>query len=140
MRTYKPSRLLLAVTFFITLFLSYQQDVFAQDNKSKIITGKITSLSGDPIVGASVQLKGSSVGTSANDKGEFSITITGAKPVLVISNVGFKDKEIQIKNQSNLNIIIEEDKNELSQVVIIGYGAVKKSDLTGSVASIKSDE
>ncbi|MEO6637030.1 MAG: TonB-dependent receptor [Ginsengibacter sp.] len=140
MRTNKSSRLLLAFTFLFTFSLSYQPAVFAQDTQSKTITGKITSGSSDPIAGASVQVKGSSVGTSANEKGEFSITVAGARPTLVISNVGFKNKEVTIKNQSQINVVLEEDKNELSQVVIIGYGSVKKSDLTGSVSSIKADE
>ncbi|MEO8109921.1 MAG: TonB-dependent receptor [Ginsengibacter sp.] len=140
MRTNRSSRLLLAFTFLFALSLYYQPGAFAQDNQSKIITGKITSPSGDPIAGASVQVKGSSVGTSANEQGEFSITVAGARPILVISNVGYKNKEVSVKNQSQVNIVLEEDQNELSQVVIIGYGAVKKSDLTGSVASIKSDE
>lgn len=140
MRTNRSSRLLLAFTFLFTLSLSYQPAVLAQDTQSKTITGKITSPSGDPIAGASVQVKGSSVGTSANEKGEFSITVAGAKSTLVISNVGYKNKEFSIKNQSSINVVLEEDKNELSQVVIIGYGTVKKSDLTGSVSSIKADE
>ena len=140
MRTNRSSRLLLAFTFLFILFLSYQPRVFAQNTQSKIITGKITSSLGDPIAGASVQVKGSSVGTSANDKGEFSITVPVARPTLVISNVGYKAKEVSVKNQSNINIVLEEDKNELSQVVIIGYGSVKKSDLTGSVSSIKANE
>ena len=65
---------------------------------------------------------------------------TCKKSILIISHVGYKEKEVSIKNQSALNITLEEDKNELSQVVVIGYGAVKKSDLTGSVASIKADD
>ena len=140
MKKYKHLSALLAVTFFITLSFCCQPSLFAQDNKSKIITGNITSQTGDAISGASVQLKGSSLGTSSNEKGEFTITVEDNKSILVISHVGYKEKEVAVKNQSRLNIILEEDKNELSQVVVIGYGAVKKSDLTGSVASIKSDE
>ena len=140
MKTHRHLSALLAVTFFITLSFCCQPSLFAQDNKSKIITGNITSQTGDAISGASVQLKGSSLGTSSNEKGEFTITVEDTRSILVISHVGYKEKEIAVKNQSALNIILEEDKNELSQVVVIGYGAVKKSDLTGSVASIKADE
>ncbi|MEP6927466.1 MAG: TonB-dependent receptor, partial [Ginsengibacter sp.] len=85
-------------------------------------------------------LKSSSSGTSTNEKGEFTITTGNGKSILVISHVGYTEKEVVVKNQSVLNIILEENKNELSQVVVIGYGTVKKSDLTGSVVSIKADE
>src|SRR5450755_4107544 len=140
MRTYRPSQLLIAITYFITSSLSYQTAVFAQDSKSIIITGKITSQSGDAISGASIRVKGSTSGTSSNEMGEFTITAKDNKSILVISHIGYAEKEVAVKNKSVLNIILEENKNELSQVVVIGYGTVKKSDLTGSVASIKSDE
>lgn len=140
MRTYRPSQLLIAITCFITFSLSYQPAVFAQDSKLIIITGKITSQSGDAIPGASVRVKGSTSGTSSNESGEFTITVKDNKSILIISHIGYAEKEVAVKNKSTLNIILEENKNELSQVVVIGYGTVKKSDLTGSVASIKSDE
>jgi TonB-linked SusC/RagA family outer membrane protein len=140
MKKYKHLSILLAVGFFITFFLCGCPALFGQADNSKIISGKITSASGDAIAGASVQLKNSSVGTSTNDKGEFSIPIQNEKSILIISNVGYKRQEVAVKNQSSLNIVLEEDNNQLSQVVVIGYGAVRKSDLTGSVASIKSEE
>ena len=140
MKTYRHLSALLAITFFITLSLCCQPALFAQDNKSKTVTGKITSQSGDPVSGASVQLKGSSLGTSSNENGEFTIIVEDRKSILVISHIGYKEKEVTVKNQSALDIILEEEKNELSQVVVIGYGVVKKSDLTGSVVSIKADD
>jgi TonB-linked SusC/RagA family outer membrane protein len=140
MKKYKHLRILVAVGFLITFSLCWQPALFAQDNKTKTINGKITSATGDVISGASVQVKGSSAGTSTNDNGEFSISVENERSVLIISNVGYKQREVAVKNQSSLNIVLEEDNNQLSQVVVIGYGAVKKSDLTGSVASIKSEE
>src|SRR4051812_5525014 len=118
MKKYKHLSILLAVGFFITFFLCGCPALFGQADNSKIISGKITSASGDAIAGASVQLKNSSVGTSTNDKGEFSIPIQNEKSILIISNVGYKRQEVAVKNQSSLNIVLEEDNNQLSQVVV----------------------
>ena len=63
-----------------------------------------------------------------------------ASATLVFTHVGYKLQEIAVKNQTTLNIMLEENNNELSQVVVIGYGTVKKSDLTGSVVSVKSED
>ncbi|MEP7107716.1 MAG: SusC/RagA family TonB-linked outer membrane protein [Ferruginibacter sp.] len=141
MKTFRHISTPLAVAFFITITFCCQPVLFAQDNNnSKIRTGKITNQSGDPVPGASVLVKGSLLGTSSNEKGEFAIRVEDSKGILVISHVGYKEKEITVKNQTAFNIILDEDKNDLTQVVVIGYGAVKKSDLTGSVVSIKNDE
>lgn len=129
---------LIAACIFI-IALCYSQQLLAQA-AGRTITGKITSPSGDILTGASISIKGTSTTTITNEKGEFTITVPDSKAVLVISHVGYKAKEIPVKNQSYLTIAMESESNELSQVVVIGYGAVKKSDLTGSVASVKGDE
>ncbi|HRI22195.1 MAG TPA: SusC/RagA family TonB-linked outer membrane protein, partial [Panacibacter sp.] len=140
MKNFKHLNRLLIAAFAILFSVSSSVSLFAQPAEGKKITGKITSASGEILTGASINLKGSSTVTVSNEKGEFSITVPDNKAVLLISHVGFKTKEIAVKNQSSLIVLLEEDKNELAQVVVIGYGAVKKSDLTGSVVSIKSDD
>lgn len=130
---------LLAFILWMILLLSSSITLFAQNAVSKKVSGKITTTTGEALADVSIQVKGVAGGTITNDKGEFTITVP-ANATLIISHVGYKVKEVVIKNQSSLSIVLEEDKNELSQVVVIGYGAVKKSDLTGSVVSIKADE
>lgn len=100
----------------------------------------VTSASGEVLSGATVSVKGTTTAAISNDKGEFSITLASGRSILQISHVGYKPKEVAAKNGTSLNIILEEENNELSQVVVIGYGAVKKSDLTGSVATIKAED
>lgn len=136
MRSSKSQNKLLAGVLFL-FFVASSFVAFAQNGKK--ITGKITTASGDVLSNVSVQIKGASGGTMTDSKGEFTITVS-PNTILVISHVGYKTQEVAVKNQTSLNIVIEEEKNELSQVVVIGYGTVKKSDLTGSVASVKSDE
>jgi TonB-linked SusC/RagA family outer membrane protein len=134
---------LLPAVFFMMLTVCCSYNLYAQTPASsstkKVIAGKVTSQSGTTLSGASIQVKNSSVGTASNDSGAFSIEVPGNKSVLVISSVGYKSQEIPVKNQAVINVVLEDEKNE-SQVVVIGYGTVRKSDLTGSVSSIKADE
>ncbi|MEO8712650.1 MAG: TonB-dependent receptor [Parafilimonas sp.] len=125
-----------AVIFFI-LFMVDTGHVSAQENKT--ITGTVTSQTGEPLSSVSVTVKGTAAGVASNEKGEFTISAP-ANATLVFTHVGYKLQEIAVKNQTVINIKLEDENNELSQVVVIGYGTVKKSDLTGSVVSIKSDE
>jgi TonB-linked SusC/RagA family outer membrane protein len=110
---------------------------WAQNEKR--ITGKITTRSGEALPNVSIIIKGTSNGTVSDSKGEFSITAANGA-TLVVSYVGYTVQQIPVKNQTTINIILEEERNELSQVVVIGYGTVRKSDLTGSVVSIKSED
>lgn len=108
-------------------------DVQAQQ-QSKKITGTVSDAMG-PVIGASVVVKGTSNGVATDLDGKFSLN---AKPgqTLVVSFVGYLTKEVKIDNKSTYNISIEEDKKMLDEVVVVGYGTMKKSDLSGASASI----
>jgi TonB-linked SusC/RagA family outer membrane protein len=129
---------LFAIAVFI-LNICCSTNLSAQAER-RTITGKVTAPSGVVISGASIQLKGSTTGTSSNEKGEFSIAVPDNRAILIVSFVGYKAQEIPVRNQATVSAVLEEVSNELSQVVVIGYGAVRKSDLTGSVASIKAED
>ncbi|WP_082893667.1 carboxypeptidase-like regulatory domain-containing protein [Rufibacter ruber] len=108
---------------------------------TRTVTGKVTSKDGnEALVGVSVSVKGTTTGTVTNAAGEYSIAVPGDDAVLVFSYIGFVTREIQVKNQSTLPVVLSTNAQELSQVVVIGYGTTTKSDLTGSVASVKSEE
>jgi TonB-linked SusC/RagA family outer membrane protein len=103
------------------------------------VTGKVVSAQSKlPLMGVSITEKGTSRGTATNANGEFSINVANAKSILVFSFVGYSTQEVIVGNRSQLNISLTEDDKALDEVVVIGYGSQKKSDLTGSVASIKS--
>lgn len=127
----------LFVLAMVSFLLFQSTTTYAQ--QSKTVTGTVTSEAGEPLSGVSIIIKGTNTGAISNDKGEFKISIP-AGATLVFSHVGYKLQEITVKNQTTLDIKLEDDNNQLSQVVVIGYGTVKKSDLTGSVVSIKSDD
>ena len=107
-----------------------------------IVTGVITDANdGSPLIGANVLVKGAGTGSIANVDGKYSVNVPNGKNVLVFSCVGYKEQEITLKpGQKVLNVTMKEDTELLDEVVVIGYGSMKKSDLTGSVTSIKSED
>ncbi|MBC7890579.1 MAG: TonB-dependent receptor plug domain-containing protein, partial [Sphingobacteriaceae bacterium] len=105
------------------------------------VTGRVTDEAGAAIPGATVRLRGTdNVGTTTNAEGRFSLNLPDGMGTLVISSVGYVAQELAVGNQSTLNVSLKTDTQSLNEVVVIGYGAVKKRDLTGSVASIGTDE
>ena len=107
------------------------------DNKDPMsLTGKVVSTKGEPLPGVTVLYKGSTAGTTTGLNGEFTLNIPSTDGLLVLSFIGFLTKEVPVNGQSNLQITLSEDTKALDEVVIVGYGTQKKSDLTGSVASI----
>jgi TonB-linked SusC/RagA family outer membrane protein len=103
------------------------------------ITGTITDTDGEPVIGASIAVKGTGVGTVSDINGKFSIQ-AGPSATLVVSFVGYKTQEIAVKNQTNISIILAINENLLEETVVIGYGVQKKASLTGSVASVKGEQ
>ncbi len=102
-------------------------------------SGKVTGLNGEPIPGVTIIIKGTSTGTITDMNGTFTIGNVSPDAVLTISFVGMRTQEITVGNQSEFQVIMEEESIGLDEVVAIGYGSMKKSDLTGSVASVSSD-
>lgn len=112
----------------------------AAENTAQAITGKITNRNGDPLSGASVTEKGADNSTMTKEDGSFALNISRSNATLVISYIGYLTKEIKVNNQSSLSVVLDSANTSLDEVVIIGYGAVKKRDLTGSVVSLKGEE
>ncbi|WP_246581425.1 carboxypeptidase-like regulatory domain-containing protein [Echinicola shivajiensis] len=107
---------------------------------SKIITGVVVDESTqEPIPGATILEKGTSNGTATDLEGRFTLTLTTDTPVLNVSFIGYSNNEVTVGNASSLNISLSEDVGQLEEVVVIGYGTQKRSDITGSVASVPKD-
>jgi TonB-linked SusC/RagA family outer membrane protein len=100
------------------------------------VTGRITSTTGQPLEGVSVVVKGTTIGTTTNSNGEFTLNTPDAKSVLVVSYIGYLTQEIQVGSKTFFNVQLITNNNQLNDVVVIGYGTVKKSDLTGSVGVV----
>ena len=106
-------------------------------SNAQTVSGNVKA-DGQPLPGATVLLKGTSKGTSTDFDGNFSIE-ANAQNVLVISYIGYSTKEILVGNQKQINVSLEQD-NKLDEIVVIGYGTQRKSDLTGSVSSVSAED
>jgi len=125
--------------FFSLLFLIFSVAVARSQNK--IVTGKVTSDAGETLSGVTVSLKGTQKATATNSSGEYSISVPSTgKEVLVFSFVGKDPKEISVGNRTTINVSLTNSTSTLNDVVVIGYGTVKRKDLTGAVASVSGKE
>lgn len=120
-------------TFLLSMFCVL---AFAQ---GKQITGVIKDGTGEPMIGVNVLVKGTTNGTITDFDGKFAISDVKNSDVLTITYVGYVQQSIPVGNQTTFNIILKEDTETLDEVVVIGYGTVKKRDLTGSVASVSNE-
>ncbi|MCH4551684.1 TonB-dependent receptor [Aestuariibaculum lutulentum] len=103
------------------------------------VSGNIVDANNQPLPGANILEKGTSNGTQSDFDGNFSLEISKASSTLVISYMGFVTQEIQVSSSQNISVTLQEDAAALDEVVIVGYGEIKKSDVTGSVVSIDSE-
>lgn len=114
------------------------KDLHAQQ-QAKTVTGTVTDVSGELIIGANIRIKGTTTGTITDIDGNFSIE---AEPqsVIEVSYIGYLTQETVINNQKSIRFLLKEDTKTLDEVVVIGYGVQKKADLTGSVANINTEK
>lgn len=104
------------------------------------VRGTVRDRNGNPIAGATVKIKDQENTITTDEQGRFQLQVPSNNRILTISHVGFASQEVPLAGRDEVAIILEEDASELDEVVVIGYGTVKKRDLTGSVASVKSEE
>lgn len=104
-----------------------------------ILKGTVTDQSGVPMIGVNLVVKGTTNGTVTNFEGQYTLT-TNAKDTLLISYIGYKNQIIPINKRTTIDITLEADLQNIDEIVVVGYGVQKKSDVTGSVASIKAED
>ncbi|WP_154854965.1 SusC/RagA family TonB-linked outer membrane protein [Cyclobacterium xiamenense] len=104
-----------------------------------IVSGIVTDENGEPLPGASITLLGTTTGTVTDIDGNYTISVPDGA-TLVFSYIGYESKTVEVGTQTTLNITLLQDASSLEEVVVVGYGTVKKSDLTGSVSSIQADK
>ena len=107
-------------------------------NQTKKITGKVVDETGEPLIGVSVLVKGTSVGAVTDMDGNFTVN-AASNAVLTVSYIGYTTQNVKVGNRSNISVTLKTDNKLLDEVVVVGYGTVKKRDLTGAVSSVKSD-
>ena len=123
--------------FLFSLLLAVSSTmVWAQGN----VSGKVVDATGEPVIGASVMVKGSTIGAITDLDGNFSIPNAPRNATLEISYVGFKTQTIPVGGKNAISVTMQEDRQMLDDVVVVGYGVQKKSDVTGAMASVSTEE
>jgi TonB-linked SusC/RagA family outer membrane protein len=120
----------------IIMFLLVGFSLFAQ---KKTVFGTVTDGMNDPVIGATVLVKGTSEGTITDVNGRYSL-VTAGNATLVFSYIGFETTEVKVNNQSVVNLVLKEKSVQLSEFVKVGYGEVRRKDLTGVVSKVNIDE
>lgn len=122
--------------FLIGIFVSIS--AFAQEGTK--VTGTVSDMSGDPLIGVSVSIKGTTNGTITDIDGQYSISSVKKGDILLFSYVSYIPQEIKYVNQSVMNIQLQENQQELDEVVVVGYGTQKKINLTGAIESVSGKD
>ena len=122
--------------FFAGILILFSFTVYAQENT---VTGKVYDVSGEPIIGASVLIQGTTQGTITDIDGAFQLKAQPSQ-TLVVSFLGYKDVILPVGNKNDFKITLEEDSKKLDEVVVVGYATQKKVNLTGSVASVSAKD
>lgn len=120
----------------LIFLLTFQVTVFAQ---GKRLTGTVSDESGVSLPGVNVLIKGTTIGTITDFDGKYAINVPKESDVLTFSFIGYLEQSIPVGNKAEINVVLKEDILQLNEVVTIGYGIQKKSDITGSVASVKAE-
>ncbi len=128
---------LLRVLLFCPLFVLLLQQARAQ---SKTVTGTVTDDKGAAVAGASVLAKGTKTGTSTDAAGAFKITVPAGANTLTVTYVGFTDQDIDISSKSSVQVSLVPASSALSDVVVVGYGSVRRKDVTGAIASVSTKD
>ena len=122
------------------LFLAFFTITFSYVQAQQAVSGTVTGTDGQPLLGVSVIIQGTSNGTVTDFDGKYLITVPSDDAVLLFSFLGFQTTEVSVDGRDTLDVILEEGVAELSEVVLIGYGSTTKGDLTDAITSVKAEE
>ena len=124
---------------FMAVLLLFSTVLYAQ---SKVVSGIVTdNTTGEPLIGVSVVLKGSTIGTQTDVSGKYNLTVTvNAGTILVFRTIGYTKNEVAVGSQAIINVKLQSETQQLNEVVAIGYGTVKRGDVAGSIASVSAKD
>lgn len=131
---HEKHKIFMKLCLFFSL-ISWSTGVYAQ---GFVVTGKVTS-SGESVIGATVQVKGKITGTITDIDGNYRLTLENSKETLVFSFIGYQSKEVTVNGKNVINVELEEDVAQLEEVVVVGYGTMRKKDLTGAITRISTE-
>ena len=117
---------------FLPLTVAAQQQI-----KGRVLDG---AMPGEVLIGASIQVPGTTSGTVSDLDGNFQFTMPEGKFIIQVSMIGYKTQVVNVKGKTEIEVTLQEDSKLMEEVVVVGYGTMKKRDLSGSVSQIKADE
>ena len=121
---------------FITVLLAFIVFIKTSSAQEKIITGTVNGLNGEPLVGATITVKGAKISVKTNTSGAFVINVPQKYNTIIASFVEHQTKEVEIKKNGIVNIVLLSLTSDLDSVVVVGYGTQKRSDVTGAISSV----
>src|SRR5690625_2626382 len=124
---------LVSVTFLLLIVTS---QVFAQNGFE--VSGTVTEMNGEPLVGVNVSVPGTDIGTSTGSDGQYVLRINNPDGILVFSYIGYQMQEVEVAGRSTIDIVLTLDTTQLDDLVVVGYGTQRRSDITGSVGIVSS--
>ena len=125
--------------FLLLCLMGISVCVYGSEEK-KVLNGVVTDGEGMPIIGANILVKGQTNGVISDAEGKFAITISSPKDVLVISYIGYNTVEVTVGDRKQIHIQLTESTNLLNDVVVIGYGSMKKGEITSAITNVKSED
>lgn len=111
-----------------------------KEGQPRKVTGRVVDAAREPVIGASIIIEGTSLGTVTDIDGNFSLEVSDDNAMLTISYIGYKTHNVRVQGKNNINVVLQEDSKALDEVIVVGYGTQKKVNLTGSVETVKSDK
>src|SRR2546423_2785138 len=123
--------------YFTLLFLIVAILAFGQ---GRTITGKITDEKNKPVVNATIVVKGTTIGTTTNENGNYVLNVPSRAATLVVSYIGMGEKEIDLSSTDTYNVTLSSKTKDLQEVVVVGYGTQKRANLTASISTVKAPD
>src|SRR5690606_2197271 len=131
---------LVALLFFLNLTQAASHEHNEKNPRMQVtVTGTVIDHAGEPLPGVTVSVAGTTIGTATDLSGNYSLTVPEGA-TLVFSFIGFESRSIPIGDRSVIDVVLVEDVQSLEEVVVVGYGTQRKSDVTGSVVSVNSED
>ena len=111
-----------------------------KEQKALVVTGVIKDKAGAPLPGATIVVKGSSVGTSTGVNGEYKIVLPSSAKTLIYSFIGYKSEEVEVNGRQKIDVILEDDVKKMDEVVVVAYGTQNKRDVVGAMSTVTAEE
>lgn len=124
----------LAWLLFMAVFFVFAVPASAQNK----VTGTVVDSNGDPVIGATILVKGTQNGSVTDLDGNFTLDNVASKSTLVVSYVGMKTQNVELNGRNSLHITLADDARQLDELVVVGYGQMRKSDITGALSRVTS--